>query len=86
MAWSRCMLDYYMGMSADLWVFVVAIAVHIHNRTYRRGIEDIPLRHLTRVTHDLSYLRTFGCPAYVHVPRANRSKVAPSSKHGIFVC
>jgi hypothetical protein len=63
----------------------MAVAMHIHNRTFRRGINDIPLRLLTGATPDLSYLRTFGCPAFVSVPRANRSKIAPSARVSIFV-
>jgi hypothetical protein len=75
----------YAGLDSNVWEFAMAVAVHIHNRTFRRGVSVIPLRLLTNSTPDLSYLRTFGCPAYVNVPRANRLKVAPSAREGILV-
>jgi hypothetical protein len=73
--WARCMLD-YAGFGAEFWEFSMAVAVHIHNRTFRQ---------ITGATPKLSYLLTFGCPAFVHVPRANRSKISPSAREGIFV-
>jgi hypothetical protein len=36
----------------------MAVAIHLHSRTFRRGVNDIPLRHLTGATLYLSYLRT----------------------------
>jgi hypothetical protein len=61
------------------------VAAHIHNCTLRRGFNDFVLRIPTGDTPDLSYLRTFGCPAFVHVSRATRPKTAPSARKGIFV-
>jgi hypothetical protein len=81
--WASCMLDYEC-LGAEFGEFAMAVAVHIHC-TFRRGVNDIPLRMITSATPDLSYLRTFGCPAFVHVPRANRSKIAPFTREGIFV-
>jgi len=34
---------------------------------------------------EVSHLRIFGCPVYVHVPKEKRSKLDPSGKKGIFV-
>jgi hypothetical protein len=31
-------------------------------------------------------MRAFGCPYFVHVPRANHPKTAPSAREGNFVC
>eukprot|EP00873_Tetraselmis_striata_P036510 jgi/Tetstr1/456774/TSEL_004141.t1 len=78
------MLD-YAGLGPEFREFAMATAVHIHNRTFRRGVDDIPLHTITGSTPSLSYMRTFGCPAYVHVPRAIRPKVAPSAREGVFV-
>jgi hypothetical protein len=61
------------------------VAVDLHNRTFRRGVNEIPLRLLTGASPDLSYLGTFGRPAFVHVPRATRPMTAPSAGEGIFV-
>jgi hypothetical protein len=63
----------------------MAVAVHIHNYTFPRGVSDIPLCLPTNSTPDLSYMRTFGCQVYVHVPLANRPKIAPSAREGILI-
>lgn len=34
---------------------------------------------------DISHLRIFGCPVYVHIPKDKRTKLEPSGKRGIFV-
>jgi len=34
---------------------------------------------------EVSHLKIFGCPVYVHVPREKRSKLELSGKKGIFV-
>jgi hypothetical protein len=33
----------------------------------------------------VGYLRIFGCPVYIHVPKEKRTKMVPSGKKGIFV-
>ena len=34
---------------------------------------------------DISHLKIFGCPVYVHISKENRTKLDPYSKKGIFV-
>jgi hypothetical protein len=34
---------------------------------------------------EVSHLRIFGCPVYIHVPKEKRTKLEPSRKKGIFV-
>ena len=34
---------------------------------------------------EVSHLRIFGCPVYVHIPKEKRNKLDPSGKMGIFV-
>ena len=34
---------------------------------------------------EVSHLKIFGCPVYMHGPREKRSKLEPSGKKGIFV-
>ena len=34
---------------------------------------------------EISHLRIFGCPVYIHVPREKRTKLDPARKQGIFV-
>ena len=34
---------------------------------------------------EVSHLRIFGCPVYIHIPQEKRTKLDPSGKKGIFV-
>ena len=34
---------------------------------------------------EVSHLKIFGCPIYLHVPKEKRSKLDPSGNKGIFV-
>ena len=34
---------------------------------------------------EVSHLKVFRCPVYLHVPKEKRSKLDPSGKKGIFV-
>lgn len=44
-----------------------------------------PEEAFTSVKLEVSHLRIFGCPLYIHVPKDKRSKLEPSGKKGIFV-
>ena len=34
---------------------------------------------------EVSHLRIFGCPVYIHIPKEKRKKLDPSGKKGIFM-
>lgn len=34
---------------------------------------------------NLSHLRIFGCPIYIHIPKEKRTKLEPSGKKGILI-
>ena len=34
---------------------------------------------------EVSHLKIFGCPVYIHIPKEKRTKLDPSEKKGIFV-
>ena len=34
---------------------------------------------------EISHLKIFGCPMYIHIPKEKRTKLYPSGKKGIFV-
>jgi hypothetical protein len=55
---------------------------------------DYPIVHLdskppeemfTRKKPEVSHLKIFGCPVFVHIPKEKRTKLDPSGKKGIFV-
>jgi hypothetical protein len=34
---------------------------------------------------EVSHLKIFGCPVFIHIPKEKRNKLDPSGKKGIFV-
>jgi hypothetical protein len=34
---------------------------------------------------EVSHLKIFGCPVFIHIPKEKRNKLKPSGKKGIFV-
>ena len=34
---------------------------------------------------EVSHLKIFGCPVYIHIPKEKRSKLDPSGKKGLFI-
>eukprot|EP00873_Tetraselmis_striata_P034073 jgi/Tetstr1/454337/TSEL_004016.t1 len=81
--WGRCMLA-YAGLPTPYWQFAMATAAYLHNRT-PRSTGAAPMSIVAAAAPDLSHLRVFGCPAYVHQQRAQRIKSDPSARLGIFV-
>ena len=73
------------GLGPEYWALAVAAAVYIRNRVWSSGAGDIPYRLVTGRNPDLSCLRVFGCPAYVHVDRSQRRKLEPRAWKGVFV-
>ena len=67
------------------WEFAAKTACYIHNRVFSRGVGGIPMTLITGLKTHLSHLRTFGCPAYVHVPAHQRKKMEDSAWKGVFV-
>jgi hypothetical protein len=39
----------------------------------------------TRKKPEVSHLKIFGCPMFIHIPKEKRNKLDPSGKKGIFV-
>jgi hypothetical protein len=39
----------------------------------------------TRKNPEVSHLKIFGCPVFIHIPKEKRNKMEPSGKKGIFV-
>ena len=44
-----------------------------------------PKEMFTGKKHEVSHLKIFGCPIYVHIPKEKRTKLDPFGKKGIFV-
>ena len=64
------------GLPKLYWAEACKYAVHIHNRTPTRSLEDdiTPHEAYTGVKPLVAHLRPFGCKAHVHIPEKRRSK------------
>ena len=70
----------------SFWAEATNTAVYIQNRCPHSILENItPEEVFTGKKPNLSHLRIFGCPIYIHVPKERRSKLEPSRKKGIFL-
>ena len=85
--WNWMILDkvrsmvYNAGLSLGFWEMAADAAVHIYNRTPTRVLSWQTPHELWNNGHipDISYLRVFGCKAYVHVPEDKQQKLNPRS-------
>jgi hypothetical protein len=69
-----------------LWGEASSTTVYIQNRSPHRILGDkTPEEAFTSVKPEVSHLRIFGCPVYIHVPKEKRTKLEPSGKKGTFV-
>jgi hypothetical protein len=69
-----------------LWAEASNTAVSIQNRSPHQISEDKTLKEaFTGVKPEVSHLRIFGCPIYIHVPKEKRTKLEPSEQGGTFV-
>jgi len=74
------------GLSEGFWAEAMMTASHILNRSPRRSLHwKTPHEMLFGRTPDIRYLRVFGCRAWVHIPKDQRTKWKPNSVPMIFV-
>jgi transposase InsO family protein len=73
------------GLPRNFWELAFKHSVYLHNRTYRSGLDGIPLTVATGVIPDLSHIRIFGCNAYTHVDSALHRKLEDKAWKGIYV-
>ena len=68
------------------WALALAMAAFIRNRSPTRALHRMtPYEAWTGAKPSLAGLRVFGCLAYVHIPKANRSKLEYKARPCIFV-
>ena len=69
-----------------LWDEAAIIVIYVQNRLSHRALEfKTPEEVYTGKKPQVSHLKTFGCPVYVHILKEKRNKLNPSGKKGIFV-
>jgi hypothetical protein len=82
---ARCMLS-GVGIGQEFWVEVVGTACYLVNRSPSSTLGDkTPQEVWTGKEPSLTHLKVFGCDAYVHVPKENRSKLDKKAEKCIFI-
>jgi hypothetical protein len=69
----------------ELWVEAVLTAVDLHNLMPVAGKDKTPFELFHSSSPDVSYLRKWGCLAYVKHPKHQTSKFGAQSEPGMFV-
>jgi hypothetical protein len=73
-------------LSMCLWAEATRIVVYVQNKSPHKVLENKTLEEVFfGKVPEVSHLRIFGCPIYIHIPKDKRTKLDPSSKKGIFV-
>jgi hypothetical protein len=69
-----------------LWAETTMTAVYVQNRLSHsaHGFKT-PEEMFTGKKAEVSHLKIFGCPVFIHIPKEKRNKFDPSGKKGIFV-
>jgi hypothetical protein len=82
---ARCMLS-GARIGQELWAEAVGIACYLVNRSPSSALGDkTPQEVWTGKEPSLTHLKVFGCDAYVHVPKENRSKLDKKAEKCIFI-
>ena len=70
----------------DLWVEAARAAVYVQNRTPHKVVENKTLEEaFSEKKPEVSHIKIFGFPVYIHIPKEKRTKLDPSRNKGIFV-
>ena len=70
----------------NLWVEAARTMMYVQNRTPHRVLENkTPEEVFSDKKLEVSHLKIFSCPVYIHIPKEKRTKLDPSGKKGIFV-
>ena len=69
-----------------LWAEATTKTVYVHNRLSHNylGFQTLVEMYIGEKP-ELSHIKIFGCPVYVHIPKEKRTKLDPSGNKGIFV-
>jgi hypothetical protein len=69
-----------------LWAEAAMAVVYVQNRLSHSALGlKTPEEMFTENKLEVSHLKIFGCPVFIHIPKENRNKLEPSGKKGIFV-
>ena len=81
---SRAML-HDQDIPMHLWPEVSRTVVYVQNHTPHRVLEKKTLEEVfSSKKLEVSHLRVFGFPVYIHIPKEKKTKLDPSGKNGVF--
>jgi hypothetical protein len=82
---ARCMLN-GVELGQEFWAEAVGTACYLVNRSPSSTLDDkTPQEVWTSKEPSLTHLKVFGCDAYVHVPKENKSKLDKKVEKCIFI-
>jgi hypothetical protein len=82
---ARC-LRLNAGLAKIFWVDPVSMSCYLINKSLRAALDEKVAKEVwTGNEVDYSGLRVFGCPAYVHIPSEEWSKLDLKSKQCVFL-
>jgi hypothetical protein len=74
------------GLAKIFWVDAVSMSCYLINRSSKAALDEkVAKEAWTGNKVDYFGLRVFGCPAYVHIPSEERSKLDPKSRQCVFL-
>ena len=73
------------GLGDTMWGECMRYAVHMYNLTVKGGNKVTRFESFFAQAPDLSQLHPFGCVAWVHVPKVQRSKLQAKAVKGVLV-
>jgi hypothetical protein len=74
------------GLGKELWEDEMGIACYLVNRSPSSVLDDkTPQEIWTGKKPSITHLKVFGCDAYVHVPKENKSKLYKDVEKCIFI-
>jgi hypothetical protein len=69
-----------------LWAEAAMAAVYVQNRLPHIALGfKTPEEMFIGKKPEVSHLKIFGCPVFIHIPKEKRNNLDPSGKKGIFV-
>ena len=77
---------HYQDLPMHIWAGATRTSVYVQNRTPHRVLKNkTPEEVFSDKKPEVSHLKIYGCPMYIHIPKENRTKLDPSEKKG-YIC
>ena len=74
------------GLDIKLWPLAMDTAVYLKNLSPTKAVKGmVPFEAWTGTKPSIKHLKTFGCSAYLHIPRKSSKKLGDRSRELVFV-